>query len=103
MFFITGDPLYKLYGGLAVIGSLGSFMILSRIIVEKKQAAEQGEIYETNLADQIANRDFTYFLFVMACIGRLDIFILLTAIGSNIFAIYLITRCGQRDAGPREQ
>ena len=90
LFFATGDPLYKLYGGLAVFGSLVAFMILSSSIVKKKQAAEQGEISETNLADQIANRDFIYFLLVMACIERLDIFILLTAVGSNILAIYLM-------------
>lgn len=90
LFFATGNPLFKLYGGLAVFGSLVSFMFLSGIIVKKKQEAEQGKICETSLADQIANRDFTYFLLVMACIGRLDIFILLTAIGANVFAIYLM-------------
>ena len=90
LFFATGDPLYKLYGGLAVFGSLVAFMILSSSIVKKKQAAEQEETSETNLADQMANRDFTYFLLVMACIERLDIFILLTAVGANIFAIYLL-------------
>ena len=63
---------------------------MSSSIVKKKQAAEQGEISETNLADQIANRDFIYFLLVMACIESLDIFLLLTAIGANIFAIYLL-------------
>ena len=90
LFFATGNSLYILYGGLAVFGSLVAFMILSSSIVKKKQAAEQGESSETNLADQIANRDFIYFLLVMACIERLDIFILLTAVGSNIFAIYLM-------------
>ena len=90
LFFATGDPLYKLYGGLAVFGSLVAFMILSSSIVKKKQAAGQGEISKTNLADQMANRDFIYFLLVMACIERLDIFILLTAVGANIFAIYLL-------------
>ena len=90
LFFATGNSLYILYGGLAVFGSLVAFMILSSCIVKKKQAAEQGEISETNLADQMANRDFTYFLLVMACIERLDIFILLTAVGANIFAIYLL-------------
>ena len=92
LFFSTGDAWYKLYGGLAVFGSLVSFLLLSGIIVRKKQEASQGNTTETTLADQIANRDFTYFLFVMACIGRLDIFILLTAIGSNIFALYLIIK-----------
>ncbi|MBT5549132.1 MAG: CDP-alcohol phosphatidyltransferase family protein [Nitrospina sp.] len=90
LFFATGDPLYKLYGGLAVFGSLVSFMILNGVIVKKKQAAGEGKKLEASLVDQIANRDFTYFLLVMACIGRLDIFIILTAIGSNVFAIYLM-------------
>ncbi|HCK69032.1 MAG TPA: hypothetical protein DHW17_07100 [Nitrospina sp.] len=90
LFFATGNSLYILYGGLAVFGSLVLFMILSGSIMKKKQAAGQGKTSETNLTDQLANRDFIYFLLVMACIERLDIFILLTAVGSNIFAIYLM-------------
>ncbi len=90
LFFSTGNPLYKLYGGLAVYGSLVSFMILSRAIVKNKKAAEQSKISETNLADQVANRDFVYFLLVMAAIGKLELFILITAIGANVFAIYLM-------------
>ena len=90
LFFATGNSLYILYGGLAVFGSLVAFMILSGSIMKKKQAAGQGKTSETNLTDQLANRDFIYFLLVMACIERLDIFILLTAVGSNIFAIYLM-------------
>jgi phosphatidylglycerophosphate synthase len=90
LFLATGNSLYILYGGLAVFGSLVAFMILKGSIMKKKQAAGQGKTSETNLTDQLANRDFIYFLLVMACIERLDIFILLTAVGSNIFAIYLM-------------
>ncbi len=92
LYFATGDPLYKLYGGLAVCGSLISFVLLSRIIVENKRAAGQGTKLKANLTDQIANRDFTYFLLIMACIDRLDIFIILTALGANVFAIVLMYR-----------
>jgi hypothetical protein len=45
---------------------------------------------EKPLTNNLANRDFIYFLFLMAIIGRVDIFICITAIGSNIFAAYLI-------------
>ncbi len=90
LFFATGSALYILCGGLAVFGSLVAFMILSGTIVKKKQEAGQGKTSTTNLADQMANRDFIYFLLVMACIERLDIFIILTAVGSNIFATYLL-------------
>jgi 1L-myo-inositol 1-phosphate cytidylyltransferase / CDP-L-myo-inositol myo-inositolphosphotransferase len=92
LFFATGDPLYKLYGGLAVCGSLVSFMILSSIIVKNKQAAGEKKEFEENLIDKVANRDFIYFLLIMAFVGRLDLFILLTAIGSNVLAIYLISQ-----------
>ncbi len=90
LFFSTGDPVFKLYGGLAVYGSLVSFIILSNIIVQNKKNAGQGKTSESSLADQVANRDFIYFLFFMACINKLDIFILVTAIGANVFAIYLM-------------
>ena len=93
----------RVFKNLAVFGGLVAFMILKGSIMKKKQAGGQGKTSETNLTDQLANRDFIYFLLVMACIERLDIFILLTAVGANIFAIYLTTRRGQRDAGPREQ
>ena len=79
-----------LYGGLAVVGTLISFALLSRIIVEQKRSAEQGKTLKASLTDQIANRDFTYFLLAMACINRLDIFIILTALGANVFAVVLI-------------
>lgn len=97
LFFQTGENLYKVYGGLAVVGSLASFMIMSGIIMKKKQEAAQGITSESNLANTIANRDFIYFLLVMASIDKLDIFILLTAIGSNAFALYLIVTTFKRD------
>ncbi|MBT5028239.1 MAG: CDP-alcohol phosphatidyltransferase family protein [Nitrospina sp.] len=90
LFFSTGDPLYKLYGGLAVYGSLVSFVILGGIIIKKKNEAGQGKTSENSLTDQVANRDFIYFLLFMAIIDKLDIFILVTAIGANIFALYLM-------------
>jgi 1L-myo-inositol 1-phosphate cytidylyltransferase / CDP-L-myo-inositol myo-inositolphosphotransferase len=92
VFFATEDSLYILYGGLAVFGSLASFMTLGSTIMENKQISGKGETYKSNIEDQVANRDFIYFLMVMGCIGRLDIFILLTAIGANLFAFYLIYR-----------
>ena len=90
LYFSTGDPFYVLCGGLAVMGTLISFVLLSRIIVEQKHAAEQGKTQKGSLTDQIANRDFTYFLLIMACIDRLDIFIILTALGANVLAGILL-------------
>jgi hypothetical protein len=41
-------------------------------------------------SDQLANRDFIYLLFAFALFDRLDAFILLTAVGSSFFVIYLV-------------
>jgi len=88
----TGDNIFVLLGALAVFGSLVSFLILSLSIVDKKEKVSANAVdlkKKNTLTDNIANRDFIYFLFFMSLIGRVDIFICITAFGSNIFAAYL--------------
>lgn len=88
-----GNSTYLILGCLAVLGSLVSFILLASSIAENKSAAEPPDKLNSggsNLVDQIANRDFTYFLLLLAIFGRIDFFIALTAIGANIFAIYLV-------------
>jgi phosphatidylglycerophosphate synthase len=88
----TGDNIFVLIGSLAVFGSLISFLLLSSSIIDKKEIASTNKAYpkKTNtLTDNMANRDFIYLLFFMSLIGRVDIFIYITAFGSNIFAAYL--------------
>ena len=89
----TGQSIYKLAGAFAVLGSLISFLLLSSSIIDGKEKASgsaSGEKAKNNLNDKLANRDFIYFLFFMAMVGRMDVFICITAVGSNIFAGYLI-------------
>jgi len=38
----------------------------------------------------MANRDFVYFLFALALFDQLGIFLALTAVGSNVFALWLV-------------
>ena len=88
----TGNIIFKYFGILAVFGSLISFLFLSASIIDEKGKAEMNipsPKIEKTLTNNLANRDFIYFLFLMAIIGRVDIFICITAIGSNIFAAYL--------------
>ena len=88
----TGNNIFIFFGALAVFGSLVSFLILSSSIIDKKEkgSANAADLKKKNtLTDNIANRDFIYFLFFMSLIGRVDIFICITAFGSNIFAAYL--------------
>ena len=88
----TGNNIFIFFGALAVFGSLVSFLILSSSIIVKKEKGSANTVdpkKKSTLADNIANRDFIYFLFFMSLIGRVDIFICITAFGSNIFAAYL--------------
>jgi 1L-myo-inositol 1-phosphate cytidylyltransferase / CDP-L-myo-inositol myo-inositolphosphotransferase len=88
----TGKNIFLFYGVLAVLGSLISFLILSSSIIDNKEkvSANTTDLPKINtLTDNLANRDFVYFLFFMSVIGRVDIFICITAFGSNIFAAYL--------------
>ncbi|MFQ5717875.1 MAG: CDP-alcohol phosphatidyltransferase family protein, partial [Nitrospinales bacterium] len=91
VFHATGQGVYKLLGGLAVMGSLVSFLIMSASIIRSKsQTGLGGSESGSNLADKFANRDFTYFLVLTALAGRMDFFIAITAVGSNVFALYLL-------------
>jgi phosphatidylglycerophosphate synthase len=88
----TGNNIFIIFGALAVFGSLVSFLILSSSIIDKKEKVSANTIHlnkKNTLTDNMANRDFIYFLFFMSLIGRVDIFICITAFGSNIFAAYL--------------
>ena len=88
----TGNNIFIFFGALAVFGSLVSFLILSSSIIDKKEKVSANAVdlkKKNTLTDNIANRDFIYFLFFMSLIGRVDIFICITAFGSNIFAAYL--------------
>ncbi len=101
LFFCIGLGLYRAYddalylwlGGLSVLGSLTAFFLLWRDIVAGKEQAAQpsNETGRTqDFVDRLANRDFTYLVLVMACIGKMEIFLGLTALGSNALAVYLL-------------
>jgi len=88
----TENNIFMFFGLFAVFGSLVSFLILSSSIIDKKEKVSANTVDLKNkntLTDNMANRDFIYFLFFMSLIGRVDVFICITAFGSNIFAIYL--------------
>lgn len=97
LFFSTENGIYKILGTLAVIGTLVSFALLQSSLIESKMNATQGiqvqtgqEKEDTSLVDQMANRDFIYFLFALALLDQLGIFLALTAAGSIVFALWLV-------------
>ncbi|MFQ5673914.1 MAG: CDP-alcohol phosphatidyltransferase family protein [Nitrospinales bacterium] len=86
----TGRTLYRYLGVLAALGSLVSFLLMGAAVIESKaDATASAKPAANNLADKLANRDFTYFLLLTALAGKVEWFLWATAIGSNIFALYL--------------
>lgn len=92
----TGKAWFILFGALAVVGSLGAFFLIFQDITQSKQRVAHAplkENHDSSVAEKIANRDFTYFLLCMAAIDQLGLFIIITAVGSNAFFLFiLITR-----------
>ncbi|MCZ6540309.1 MAG: CDP-alcohol phosphatidyltransferase family protein [Nitrospinae bacterium] len=82
----TGNDIYILCGLLSVVGAVISFWLLQASVFKKRGG---GEYNSSGWEDELANRDFLYFLFVMALIDQLNIFIAITAVGSNVFAGYV--------------
>ena len=80
---ITGNVIYIYCGVLSVIGAVISFWLLGASVFKKRGG---GDYEPSGWEDELANRDFLYFLFVMALLNQLNIFIAITAVGSNIFA-----------------
>ena len=93
LYHSTGKEIFILLGSLAVLGSLVSFILLKPEIIENKSQQKKSRLEEDgkkSFVDKLANRDFTYLLFVMALVERLDLFLGLTAVGANLFAGYLL-------------
>ena len=88
-----GETIFLLLGGLAAFGSLLAFLLLSEGIIAGKSttnSSQENDRKKNGLIDKLANRDFTHFLFVLALLDQLRIFIWLTAVGVNLMALYLL-------------
>lgn len=91
VYFKTGETLFLYLGGLAGLGGLLAFFLLSPILLEKRSPGKQlFHVSEPELAEKFANRDFIHFLLLVALIDQLEIFIAVAAVGANIFAVYLL-------------
>ena len=91
IYFKTGESIFLYLGGLAGIGGLTAFFLLSPILLEKRSPSNQlFHINEPELAEKFANRDFIHFLLLVALVDQMGIFITVAAVGANLFAGYLI-------------
>ncbi|VAX31825.1 hypothetical protein MNBD_NITROSPINAE05-884 [hydrothermal vent metagenome] len=99
LYHVHGEKIYMLLGFFAAAGSLMAFILMSAGIIAGKSTTGAGNNkgQENNsLIDKLANRDFTHFLFALAVLDLLTIFIWLTAIGSNLMAFFLLFSRGSR-------
>lgn len=93
LYHTHGETLYLILGGLASFGSLLAFLLISEGIIAGKSttnSSKKNEPEKNSVVDKLANRDFTHFLFVLALLDQLRIFIWMTAIGVNVMALYLL-------------
>lgn len=93
LYKIQGETIFLILGGLAASGSLLAFLLMSDGIIAGKSTTGSGNSKEpkrSDLVDKLANRDFTHFLFVLALLDQLPVFIWLTAVGVNVMALYLL-------------
>ena len=89
----NGETIYLLLGALSAGGSLLAFVLMSEGIIAGKSTTGSGHKIDSkkkSLVDKMANRDFTHFLFVLALLDQLPVFIWLTAVGVNVMALYLL-------------
>lgn len=94
LYFATGNRVYIALGLLAALGSAVSFALMFAKVTRGKLQASEGRAGESgpgepDLAAQMANRDFIYLIFLLAVAGQLGVFIFITAIGANVFAVFL--------------
>ena len=95
-----GDPALVL-GALAVFGAVASFGAVLRGM--RRPGGLDGPL--RRIIDGATNRDFSVLVLALACVGRLDWFLWLAAIGGNVFWMVVLHQqrrrldCGQTGQG----
>ena len=84
----TGESTYLYLGLLAGLGGLMAFFLLSPILLEKR-SKQLFHISKPDLAEKFANRDFIHFLFLVSLVDQVEFFIVVAAVGANLFCGYL--------------
>lgn len=93
LFHAQGSVIFAYLGGFATMGSLISFLILHASIIEGKshlKSANKNNPHMKQFVDKLANRDFIHFLFLLALMNQLALFLWFAAIGVSLLAVYLL-------------
>ena len=88
-YILENSPFYLILGGFS---SLGVSLSLWLVMLSERRR-KNTEMIKTGtakgIADMLTNRDFSVILLLFTVIGKLDWFLWLTAVGSNLFWIIL--------------
>lgn len=72
-------------GGLAIVGNVAAFAVVQRVFrIREKLDAPQRRCVEVIL-DRLVSRDFSVLILALALLGHVEWFLVLAAVGSNIF------------------
>jgi phosphatidylglycerophosphate synthase len=72
-------------GGLAIVGNVAAFAVVQRVfrVREKLDALRRRRVEA--ILDRLVSRDFSVLILALALLGHVEWFLLLAAVGSNIF------------------
>jgi len=74
-----------LFGGLAIFGNVAAFAVVHAAMRVRRDMDQSRRARIDFILNRLVSRDFSVIIFAFALIGHLEWFLLLAAIGSNIF------------------
>src|SRR2546422_836077 len=78
-------PVALLLGGFAMLGNVAAFVVVQRATRMRKGLAPERRRLVESILNSLVSRDFSVLILALALVGRVDWFLPLAAIGSNLF------------------
>ena len=72
-------------GGLAIVGNVAAFAIVQRVFRVREQLDAPRRRRVEAILDRLVSRDFSVLILALALLGHVEWFLVLAAVGSNIF------------------
>jgi len=85
----TWDFWAPLFGGLAIFGNVAAFAVVRAAMRLRRDMDQSRRARIDSILNRLVSRDFSVIIFAFALIGHIEWFLLLAAIGSNIFWAFL--------------
>lgn len=72
-------------GGLAIVGNVAAFAVVQRVFRVREQLDASRRRRVEAILDRLVSRDFSVLILALALLGHVEWFLVLAAVGSNIF------------------